>query len=47
MGMAEAKKPIHIKIEYVRKEPVKVPVKVNGLTEEDMRQIEKLLRDGK
>ncbi len=45
--MAEMKKPKRIKIEHIKREPVKIPVKIYNLTEEDMRQIEKLLRDEK
>lgn len=46
--MAEMKKPKRIKIDYVKRDPVNIPVKVTSgkLTDEDMRKIEELLRRG-
>ena len=46
--MTEMKKPKRIKIDYVKSDPVKIPVKIvsEKLTDEDMRRIEELLRKG-
>lgn len=45
--MAKMKKPRRIKVVHLNRDPVSIPVKVYSLTEEDMKQIEELLRKGK